>query len=419
MKKLTRSSKHLGVIAGLALAACGSVAGDDAWFDDQGLTGVEAFIQRPSWSNGSCAPGCGVNAECVNSTCQCFDGFTGDPLVQCEIPRGKVFLDADIYPRSFGCPNIEDVTKARQCWKGVVDCQASAGLASNRVFEVRDYCFDGSCTTGIILMFSGNAGEGFLASAIRAEHIAMLNDLHAAGFRTLEISWAKNDCEDEGDNDDGCSWIKAALGEDAGLVRLGCSPATVMEWAATEFTSAPLCAYGNSGGAAQIAYSLVSFGVEQFLDAALLSGGPPTYLEANCLSTFTEDIPDGFVNIGKRKLVDSSFGYPFADCDPETEVCGPCVEQDSSWTARFQKETVALLNRDYDYGTMALAFAYGAGDYATWLGDQYRDRIIGNPPERTIVPGAGHVLHNSVTGAQWIADRLAGIGEFTGNPLCH
>lgn len=31
-----------------------------------------------------CSGGCGVHAICYNETCQCMDGFEGDPRVKCD-----------------------------------------------------------------------------------------------------------------------------------------------------------------------------------------------------------------------------------------------------------------------------------------------------------------------------------------------
>ncbi|MFC1593124.1 hypothetical protein ACFL4C_03830 [Candidatus Omnitrophota bacterium] len=82
--------------------------------------------------------------------------------------------------------------------------------------------------------------------------------------------------------DDGYKLVEVAWDEPGvwegpgGSISLACRSATIIDWVHKNIHQGGLfAAQGNSGGSAQIAFSLAYYGLGDLLDLANLSGGPP------------------------------------------------------------------------------------------------------------------------------------------------
>ncbi len=47
---------------------------------------------------------CGINARCVNGTCQCKKGYKGDPITKCE-PKGETPFCWECFSKGFNPPH--------------------------------------------------------------------------------------------------------------------------------------------------------------------------------------------------------------------------------------------------------------------------------------------------------------------------
>ena len=141
-----------------------------------------------------------------------------------------------------------------QCKRAVVTCPGIDDAAVNlRV--------TGAGTKGTILLATGGGGTRWYRVGEEGASInAMMDTLLDDGYRLVEIAW-----------------VEPGVWEGpGGTISLACRSATAFEWVHENVHQGGLlAAQGNSGGSAQIAFSLAYYGLDEILDLANLSGGPP------------------------------------------------------------------------------------------------------------------------------------------------
>ncbi|HAX69163.1 MAG TPA: hypothetical protein PK152_04990 [Anaerolineales bacterium] len=130
---------------------------------------------------------------------------------------------------------------------------------------------------GTIFFTTGSEGNLFYAEmgGIALETVKTVTQ---AGFETFEIAWQGRD-----------GWMAGAEG--AGYTNALCGYAAVVRFVLENLAaqSEYVLAQGNSGGGMQIAYGLAVYGLEDVLDVAILSGGPPvSRLDVACFGTDDE-----------------------------------------------------------------------------------------------------------------------------------
>jgi hypothetical protein len=110
---------------------------------------------------------------------------------------------------------------------------------------------------GTILFSSG--AQGFAYFGGETLGLPLLVSLQALGFRLVDRAWAPG-------------WFTTG-----GSVRKqSCRYATMLRWVYDNLhTTGPFFAFGSSGGCAEIAYSLTTWGGDDLIDVAVLAGGPP------------------------------------------------------------------------------------------------------------------------------------------------
>ena len=141
-----------------------------------------------------------------------------------------------------------------QCKRAVVTCPGVDDVAVNlRV--------TGAGTDGTILLTTGGRGTRWYRTGEEGNSIhAMMDTLLDDGYTLVEIAW-----------------VEPGVWEGpGGTISLACRSATAFHWVHDNIHQGGfLAAQGNSGGSAQIAFSLAYYGVDEILDLANLSGGPP------------------------------------------------------------------------------------------------------------------------------------------------
>ena len=122
----------------------------------------------------------------------------------------------------------------------------------------------GTGAKGTILLTVGGRGTGWYRvgeSVGGSENInGMMDTLLAVGYKLVEVRW-----------------VEPGIWEGpGGAISLACRSATVFDWVYENIHQGGfLAAQGNSGGSAQIAFSLAYYGLDEVLDLANLGGGPP------------------------------------------------------------------------------------------------------------------------------------------------
>lgn len=288
-------------------------------------------------AHGDVIPGAGV----LDEDCQ------PEPL-----PLGTVQVDDDGVDigRCFGgdrcieftvtCPNIEDA-------EGTL-----------RVTGTGD--------AGTVILTTGGTGTGLFGNSppqdINDEFMDALVD---DGYLVVEVGWEGN-----------------GVWEEPGTATsLACRSATTIDWIHNNPHGGGLfIAQGNSGGSAQIAFSLAYYGIDA-LDLANLSGGPPP-----CpIST------DGQVNFGEQDQ---------------------CVVEGELFDA--SREPLLFGAPRLDYPNTVVRFFIGENEPSSYIVDtanNYHERITSDRSIQ-IVPNTGHQVARTEEGLDAL---LASIREAAGS----
>ncbi len=238
---------------------------------------------------------------------------------------------------------------------------------------------------GLVVLHGGGSAARYWSSSGFGR--AALDSLHAEGLATVQIRWQSG-------------WSDPS-GTDAGPRLLSCRPATVVQWIHDniyqdlEVRSGPgacgFCYTGNSAGAAAIAYALAYYGAEQWLDAAVLTSGPPfSDLDGACMDdearrSLRFDQPSA-------ARIDEMYGHPYP---------GPCARSDGTWQSRWQHDSLDGAGGDWNYPTHLHLILGGQDDTgAVPHARHYADQLHahGMQAKVDVVPAMGHSIQQSPQG---------------------
>jgi len=304
------------------------------------------------------------------------------PLGELELVHGPVPCDEQsCYGIEVTCP---EVSRPEQGWLKVGS--PSAGPSK-----------------GTILITTGGPGTGLFDSFFHGQRV--LNELRAAGFRTVQLQWLGG-------------WLFATPGQKEGHARLACRPATAARWVYDNLhegaSTAPFCATGHSGGAAQVSYMLSHYGLEDILSAVVPTGGPPmSRMDLSCAADDPAEESLSFPDWARR-LIDSGFGFP-------SDGSGPCAQGDLSYGEMFREASVASGDGDYFYPQTLVWFLFEEQDntHAAAMGATYHDLLVsqGSPMVRKdVIPEANHGFPGTPEGADKIRDILLSECRLQGPP---
>jgi hypothetical protein len=204
----------------------------------------------------------------------------------------------------------------------------------------------GGSPRGLVMVFIGGLGTGFAQT--EGVNPQFLHDLVGQGFEVVVDLWTD-------------SWLQSAPGEQVGSARLGCRPATAIDWTYKNMYRklgvgkkgvgvCGFCLTGNSGGSSQIAYALSLYGMGSIVNAAVMSGGPPhAAIAKGCLQQ------SGYAYDARSSdILDYSWGF--------ADHSGPCFHHDASYTARWDASSVDLAGGVYDLPSTRIEFVFGSLD---------------------------------------------------------
>jgi hypothetical protein len=239
----------------------------------------------------------------------------------------------------------------------------------------------------------GGLGTGFTGI-----NRSFVSGLAGAGFEAVVVSWVD-------------PWLQSSAGDDAGPLRLGCRPATVIRWIHDNLyqdIGAPaggvgecgFCVTGNSGGASQIGYSLSFYGLDDVVDAAILSGGPPhAGLDEGCLGD-----PGLAYDRTSAGIIDLSYGFP--------DGGGPCSLRDGVFGERWDADSLDTGGAYFLPSTrIAFVFVEADGSGGPPHGRFYLDelRAAGTPMlTEEVLPGAEHTIQALPEGRAALMAALEG-----------
>jgi hypothetical protein len=173
-------------------------------------------------------------------------------------------------------------------------------------------------TLGTITLLSADGGTSFFnfpsggldglgtPSYVNDYYHAALNN---TGYVTVQAAWAE-DCWDNTNEPD----VKSITDE-------ACRPATLLQYISAHYaaSSKPVCAQGQSGGAAAIGYSMAWYGADRnsggSLDTVMLTSGPAlSDIQSGCAYTSPINSPPPQTVCGSGKCVGGASTPSWQDC---------------------------------------------------------------------------------------------------------
>jgi len=286
------------------------------------------------------------------------------------------------------------------CYRISVSCLGNnPENASLRVYQPEQ-------SKGMVIFTSEHAGTTFYGGPLlnRTANNDVKNSadivlsVREAGFETVEIKWHGQ-----------FGWVNNNPG--VGLNESMCVYAEVVKWLQKNVANNKnvMCATGNSAGSMQIGHSLALHNLEEVLDLAVLTGGPPTSSSVNiCYPEYP-----GKMKRNEQKW--SGVGGVLALMD---HVMGWYNNGDYCEWAEGPEFTVEALDRtsivstyddevrDYNYPNTVVAFVEGGDDYRNIPRAQKYFDAITTQKSWTVLEGVSHGVHRVEKGARAIKEEL-------------
>jgi hypothetical protein len=253
------------------------------------------------------------------------------------------------------------------------------------------------------VVFGTGGGDVSLYDAGAGGHQVVLA-LQQAGFTTVQLSF---------DQPFTSSVPNGWLTGPGGVRRLACRYATTVQWIYTNIhnsnTGAPLCATGNSGGAAEIAYALAHYGLDSILAMVEPTSGPPmARIDYGCVCN------GGSLNTpcgqGAMKLCYGPATAAILDTAYSAPICTQALTGDTTNQAQFLSDSVADPGANFAYPRTAVNIVFGGKDTSSAVpqGLEWFNAITSNngPPPPVCVADAPHEITAVPDGAAQIANDL-------------
>jgi hypothetical protein len=272
----------------------------------------------------------------------------------------------------------------------------------------------GTTLLGTIVLGSGGTGNSFISGPAPLPNLpalSIIKNLANAGYKVIERRWLEG-------------WFGQGS-EGLGIIGPSCRHAELLRWLDTQETeSGPICAFGNSGGGAEIAYGLTRWNTEEILDAAIIGSGPPmARLDIGCL---------GFdYNPGWQQTCTVLWNNTQTQCGDQPPICtlyerkgafGPmeldaalsvvdqenvCTNSNADFATLLSENSVLYPGADVEYPETAVHFLFGRSDCteSSILGTLYLDAII-SEKSVTYLDDVPHEIQNTEIGANAIVSSI-------------
>jgi hypothetical protein len=258
----------------------------------------------------------------------------------------------------------------------------------------------GVAQRGVIVLGSGGGGTGLWSGPASAD--ATVADLGRAGFLVLERQWLV-------DRERG--WFANASG--AGVPVAACRLTSLLRWIDAEYRrdAQPLCATGNSGGSAELAFAVLRAGAGAVLDLAVPSSGPFHRMDlacdgrtdrawqTECAALTARNCPSCqnrgcSLGGGPRALIDGAYGMRTPCTGRSTPIDVPLLTQDSPLVPGLvlpQTKVVLLIGEQDPGGYAPLSAALYEGLAAQGVDVAFESE-----------PATGHEFQSTEAGAERI-----------------
>jgi hypothetical protein len=201
--------------------------------------------------------------------------------------------------------------------------------------------------------------------------------------------------------------VNGVTGSQAGPLVAACRWATLAAWvyANVRSNNEPFCATGNSGGSVAIAYSLSRYGTDKLFNYVQPSGGPAlSRIDYGCLCDPALTLPTNCVG----QIVDPCFGPQAAQLMDPSYGNNACSTMDPTAVPTWQADSILSSDgkTQLNFKT-SVHFMYGDMDTTLnpGLGMLWENAITSNH-DVECVPGTPHMIADTMTGAQAVANRM-------------
>lgn len=272
----------------------------------------------------------------------------------------------------------------------------------------------GTPIKGTVVLGLGGGGQGFFESAglsNGAPAVAMLDSLNVAGYRTIQRAWGVGPGGGPG------GWINGSTS----LERSACRYATLLTWIhgrpqLHDLASQAFCAVGQSGGSTEIGFALSTFDLDDRLDLAVLTGGPPhgrmdggcnasTNWQSICnqnlesLGVCPQQGPNQHTCLYSSQSITQNVDSAFELNPPPDDT--PCVNAD---TPVLRANSVLSPGADVDHPQTRVEFLVGENDCGSGpgIGSPYILSVLGQstgPSGFAVLPGVSHTVPAFASGA--------------------
>jgi len=261
---------------------------------------------------------------------------------------------------------------------------------------------------GTVIFIIGGGGTSFYDTHF-TYGASLINNVVQAGFTAVQLEFDNHLA----------GWLSGPALDGNGPLSLACLPATAIQWTHDNLltTGTPLCATGNSGGSAAIAYALSQYGLGSILSLVEETSGPEfSRLDHGCAPR-TQHIMACATCGGKPMLTESyglsnaaNFLDPAWDGDRDTtpdsgDLCSQGIMGSTSSAALFHHDSILS-----DTSPATLSFptdvriVFGALDTLDSAIPEGLEWATAITSKTTIVclPGVGHDLASYQDGANQI-----------------
>jgi len=240
---------------------------------------------------------------------------------------------------------------------------------------------------GTVVFGSGGDGTDFYTDQPGGSEL--FTDLIGLGFRIVDRRWLTG-------------WFTTETSVKDQSARY----ATLLAWVRDNLhTGGVFCASGNSGGSAEVAYALTTWGADDLIDAAVLTGGPPlSRLDYLCTDPPTAAwatqcaaiVPPGALACGAWEC-----------STPSAPVCA--VPPPGATPEELEEDSVLHPLAVLDYPTTLVSVLIGDQDCTGAPAQALLfDAAVTSPTTLQFVPGAEHFLPTTQAGRDAIVMAILG-----------
>jgi len=243
---------------------------------------------------------------------------------------------------------------------------------------------------GTIAMYSGGLGTFFYSDFKKGNTI--IEESLKKGYRVIQIKW------NEG-------WFKGSREKREGFRKLAVHPASITQYIFDHLVEKdkPFILFGSSGGAAQIAYMLSFYGIDNIADKAIIfSGFWMGRLDIGC---FDDNPLKSHLQYSERAraVIDLSLGF-------STDEKGPCELRDTTYHDIYKNNSISIGGK-YNYPNTNIYLIYGGNDQVGALnqGLTYYEKLTSAKSpyvHMQIIEGAGHGILGDSLGFKTIRKVL-------------